>query len=238
MGQHKMEKDFSKKLNQREITPSAQAWDRLDAMLTVAEETKPKRNLGWLYTAAAILGFLFLGTLYFNRIPEVKDVARTPVVIESNSSQKPSNAKETIVGKTPDFAIAMATTVKTRAAIKTPTKKTESHSIQINDMPEKRDVIAQNRTTNESIITQAKSELAVGNQKMAQPNVPADELLSNAPIIQKASAAQNSIKVNPKNLLSEVDGEVNLSFREKMLHTINKNYKEVAEAVSNRNIQQ
>ncbi len=44
-----LEKDFRNKLNQREIQPSEKAWDRLDAMLSVAEKKKPKRT--WMYIA-------------------------------------------------------------------------------------------------------------------------------------------------------------------------------------------
>ena len=40
-----MEQDFKKKLDKRSIQPTDMAWDRLDAMLTVAEKKKkPKRK--------------------------------------------------------------------------------------------------------------------------------------------------------------------------------------------------
>ena len=42
MEPYKIEKQLREKLNKREIQPSAQAWDRLDAMLSVAEEKKNK----------------------------------------------------------------------------------------------------------------------------------------------------------------------------------------------------
>jgi hypothetical protein len=45
MAQNKLENQIKEKLNSREIQPSAQAWDRLDAMLTVAEEKKTQRKL-------------------------------------------------------------------------------------------------------------------------------------------------------------------------------------------------
>jgi hypothetical protein len=43
------------------------------------------------------------------------------------------------------------------------------------------------------------------------------------------------VKVDAKSLLSQVDGEVEYSFREKMLQKINKNYQEVKVALANRN---
>jgi hypothetical protein len=42
---NKLENQIKEKLNSREIQPSAQAWDRLDAMLSVAEEKKKQDAL-------------------------------------------------------------------------------------------------------------------------------------------------------------------------------------------------
>ena len=71
MEQHELENEFRNKLNQREINPSENAWDRLDAMLTVAEEKKPIRRYSWLYVAASIIGLAFLGTIFFSQIDEI-----------------------------------------------------------------------------------------------------------------------------------------------------------------------
>ena len=46
MAPNKIEKQFREKLNSREIQPSSQSWDRLDAMLSVAEEKKNKTFFG------------------------------------------------------------------------------------------------------------------------------------------------------------------------------------------------
>ena len=68
MEPNKFEKDFREKLNQRKIEPSDKAWDRLDAMLSVAEKKQPKKkNNRWLYIAASLVGFLLVGTFFFNQ---------------------------------------------------------------------------------------------------------------------------------------------------------------------------
>ncbi|MFC6243640.1 hypothetical protein [Flavobacterium psychroterrae] len=68
MEPNNFEKDFREKLNQRKIEPSDKAWDRLDAMLSIAEEKKqPKNNKRWIYIAASIVGFLLVGTFFFNQ---------------------------------------------------------------------------------------------------------------------------------------------------------------------------
>ncbi len=43
MEPNKLETQIKEKLNSREIQPTEMAWDRLDAMLSVAEEKKTKR---------------------------------------------------------------------------------------------------------------------------------------------------------------------------------------------------
>jgi hypothetical protein len=44
MEPNKLETDFRQKINDRTLTPSENSWDRLDAMLTIAEQKKPKRK--------------------------------------------------------------------------------------------------------------------------------------------------------------------------------------------------
>ncbi|MBK8600260.1 MAG: hypothetical protein IPN80_06580 [Flavobacterium sp.] len=44
MGLNKLEKEFKRQLDQREIKPSPAAWDRLDAMLTITEEKNRKSS--------------------------------------------------------------------------------------------------------------------------------------------------------------------------------------------------
>ena len=68
MEPNNFEKDFREKLNERRIEPSDKAWDRLDAMLSVAEEKKSeKKNRKGLYIAASVVGFLLVGTFFFNQ---------------------------------------------------------------------------------------------------------------------------------------------------------------------------
>jgi hypothetical protein len=243
MGQHKMDKDFKVKLSQREITPTANAWDRLDAMLTVAEGKKPKKDFGWLYIAASVVGFLLVGTVYFNSIPELKDVRKEgndQIVLQNNESAK---ASETIVEEVlPTVSDSQSMAAVTPTTIKSSVKTNNNHQNSIinqkannqnqsitnpvqaiNELPNQSQLIAENKPA-------TKTEQSIKNQSV-------DELLANAGTAQPSSI-KSSVKVNAKSLLSQVDGEVNQTFREKIIHKIGRNYQEVAQAVSTRNIQQ
>lgn len=84
---NKLEQNFRDKLSQREIQPSDQAWDRLDAMLSVVEKKKkPKRT--WMFIAASFLGFLLVGTIFFNQSKMEQNDSQNAIVLENKTDKK------------------------------------------------------------------------------------------------------------------------------------------------------
>ncbi|HQX02683.1 MAG TPA: hypothetical protein PKZ44_01100, partial [Flavobacterium sp.] len=73
MEPNKLENKMREKLNKRTIQPSANAWDRLDAMLSVTEQ-KPKRNFKWLSIAAVFVGFTLIGIFILNKEKSIENV--------------------------------------------------------------------------------------------------------------------------------------------------------------------
>ncbi|KAB1156707.1 hypothetical protein [Flavobacterium luteum] len=221
MGPNKFEIDFQKKLNHRQIKPSANSWDRLDAMLTVAEEKKTKRNYDWMYIAASIIGFIFIGTLFFSQTEELIDVKRNNVVLESKAITKPlENAikEQTKIIVSPSISpksIAMASkdsNFKQNQVIQNPTPNTQ-------------------RLTPNKIINQKAEQLNALNQN----TVIVDERIAAIENLSKNEIPKSVVKVDALHLLSQIDGELELSFREKVINTIGKNYKTVKVALANRN---
>lgn len=228
MGRSKMEKDFSEKLNQREINPSANAWDRLDAMLTVAEEKKPKRNFGWLYIAASVVGFLLIGTIFLGTTEELIDSKRNDVVFE-NQNPKPETNEATEISTQPSEVIAAAQIEKD-----TNQPKAVQQVLNIrkttNESQLAQNNINQNNTNQDQIINQKTDiKLAVAN------SLQADELLAMALSKSNSETTKTSVKVNAKSLLSEVDGELNQTFRDKVINSVGKNYRNAKVAIANRN---
>ena len=84
MEPNKIDNQIREKLNAREIQPSAQAWDRLDAMLTVSEEKKPKKGYGWFFVAASTILFFGLGFFLFNSKETTEINNSTPTVTTIN----------------------------------------------------------------------------------------------------------------------------------------------------------
>jgi hypothetical protein len=245
MKKSKIEKQFKEKLSAREIAPSWAAWDRLDAMLTVAE--RPKRSFKWMYIAASILGFLSIGTLYFNQnnkevfIPKDAIVVNEPKVVPD---AKVVSAK-TILPK----RLASSKIITEQFGSKEAIRKVDSDSVLFTETKQvaEKEIIQEQQI---SIITRGFAdclERSGKNQKTEQSvvlrkrnYVNADELLAsvdNASSIKSSAVAKSNVKVNPNELLTQVDGELDLTFREKAIKTVSQNFKTVKLALSNRNSQ-
>ncbi|PBI91559.1 hypothetical protein BSF41_11600 [Flavobacterium sp. ACN2] len=245
MEPNNFEKDFREKLNQREIEPSNKAWDRLDAMLTVAEEKEPvklnskKSKRKWLYIAASFIGFLLVGTLYFNQNKNAVKTPETVVVEKETEAEKESVTKP---------VLNTADSVKTEIAI---AEKTSEKTINKN---KKSNSEASEQISNKIIKNEsnqiAESSIIKNNQEKQSTNNPTliaetskqddvDQLLEKAEtkiLAENAVKSKSKIKINSNDLLDQVDGELELSFREKMIAKINKSYQTVKVAVENRNV--
>lgn len=238
MEPNNFEKDFREKLNQRKIEPSDKAWDRLDAMLSVAEEKKqPKNKKRWMYIAASIVGFLLVGTFFFNQKKSVVETPKNNVVIKENVQ------KDTVVK--PDLDIINP--VKTEVAVseKAANQNSVKEEKNLNVKPNKTLKTKSNQIAESSIIIKNNQpKQSVNNQSLAvetSKKETVDQLLESA---EKTVVAENSakpkskVKINANDLLHQVDGELELSFREKMITKVNKNYQTVKVALANRNQQE
>lgn len=233
MEPNKLETQMQEKLNSRVIQPSAQAWDRLDAMLSVAEQKKPKRKLSWLYIAASITGLLFVGAFLLNQNNNQESIINnSETIVNSNkeieNTEKSNISNQNTITKTEvelvpieNSEIALVSNIKKK--INTPDKE-NSNNLVVNNFTEKNttaitEVIAQKTEVKSTLEIDPKSLLvSIEKEKIDQKTYP-----------------KSTIKIDPQTLLSQVDGEIELSFRQKVIKTINKNYNSTKVALAARN---
>lgn len=241
MEPNNFEKDFREKLNQRKIEPSDKAWDRLDAMLSVAEEKKqPKKKNKWLFIAASVVGFLLVGTFFFNQKKEIESPINSVVVKEN--IKKDSVAKPAL--NTID-SVKKEIVVSEKDATQTSTKFSIAKKINDNLNTNKTIKNESNQIAESSVIIKNNPEKQLINNQTSVAENPknstVDQLLNSA---EKTVVAENSakpkskVRVNANDLLNQVDGELELSFREKVITKVNKNYQTVKVALANRNQQE
>lgn len=248
MEPNKIDKQFREKLNAREIQPSAQAWDRLDAMLSVSEEKKTRKPFGFLFIAASILVFVTLGLFLFNQNGTEINTINTVVGTETkiDTTQNKSNDIQAPIVEIQKQNEAIATS-EVQPATKNRQLPTNNQGVSINNQSTNN----QNQIIKDKPIEfQYSSDVAQKSlPKVMEPkeivirkpiSVKSDEsLLADLDKSAKEKASQKStLKVDPKSLLSQVDGEVEYSFRERVFNKVNKNYKEIKVALANRNTEE
>jgi len=239
MEPNKLENQFREKLNNRKINPSEAAWDRLDAMLSITDQSdseqanqKPKRRFTWLYVAASIAGFLLVGTIFFNQKESAVSVDKNEVVIHNEVIPKTETipvTKENAENNEPKMAIK-----NTRIALENNKAKSENQKTKV---AIKKDRVAENNVNQSqknahSIISQETEQQSITPERN---DVNVDKMLAAVEKTPKKISDEKSVSVNAANLLSQVDGELKLSFREKVISKVNKNYQSVKVALANRN---
>ena len=188
MEPNKLENQFREKLNNRAIQPSANAWDRLDAMLSVADvaentETKEERKskYSWMFVAATLLGFILISTVFLFQTDEMIDAPTQKVVFDTNvdveqNSEEDGNSNPTVLEEILKVA---------------PTEKAVVNQGKLNTDPT-------TQKTNKSFPSEKAIEKS--NEVVAEN--------SNATTFENPSKfLQNpEVKVNAASLLASVDG--------------------------------
>lgn len=236
MEPNKLEKQFKEQLNSREIKPSEMAWSKLDAMLTAADPSnsvqakqKPKTKFPWMFMAAGFVGFLLIVTVYFNQKENVIRNEKNDIVIQNDIAPKTTIIPDNAIEQQAEERKSVVAT-----AVQIPTLNTniipkfkESAIIKNN----------QNQVTEVSINNQTKEQKTIKSQTNI---VSVDELIAvvGNPLKKENQSGQKSVvHVNAGNLLSQVDGELEFSFREKVINKVSKNYQSVKVALANRNLE-
>lgn len=246
----KIETQIQSEFQNRTIQPSAAAWDRLDAMLTVAE--KPKKSFAWLQVAAGFAGFVLLAIALFYQSKPLLDQQnnQTVVTIDTMSSSKKTeinvlNNNEKKAIKTAETIIANSDSKQNLLKNKTIAEK--KIIIQKTPINKEQPIVTNNqiipKTIDQSALENNNSKMnkQVAQIQLQQPKYinPAALLadIENKSTIQKTEVIlpNQTYKINAKALLSQVDGELETSFRERVIKKINNAYQTTKVAVSERN---
>lgn len=232
-----IDNQFREKLNNREIKPSTTAWDRLDAMLAVAdsnntveEKKKTKRSFGWMYVAASFLGFILIATVFLSQTEELIDPGKAPIVNET-----------TVIPSEADVIKTETITPKAEQTIaNTENKSSKNTKTIVNQktINQNQTVVQhQNEVVEKSQLPTSNSELLTEASPQKSDYASVDELLAAVKKNKKDKLFQDkaTVRVNSNDLLSQVDGELELSFRQKVIKSVSKNYQEVKVALSTRN---
>jgi hypothetical protein len=243
---NKLETQIKEQLNAREIKPTEMSWDRLDAMLSVAEEKKTARSpflsSRFIGIAASVLVLVSLGLFFFNQKeivvkPEENVVDKEKINSNDNNNSKINDNNNSL---NPNQQNQEVVVIKNQQS-KISNQKSSKSFNQNNQKTIINPIINQNKEIqfqNKEVVAQ--KELPVNESQKALVSKPSiftvnvDNLLASVEKTPK-SITKPKVKINANSLLSQVDGELDQTFREKVLTRVSKNYQEVKVALATRN---
>ena len=228
MQSNKFDNQIREKLNARTIQPNAKSWDRLDAMLSVQEEKKPRKGFLWLYVAASFFVFFGLGVFLFNSDENVEINTQNPVLVavdKTIDSVEKNKAEEILIES--QQPVVVQNEINLSKSVNSIKEKTtifnKSNSVQEND--NKANPTYNLQPTTSSAYKYISPENLLAEVQNDKKNLSSESNVSKKP----------SVKIDANALLSKVEKELDESYRETTLDKLNKNFNAVKSAIVNRN---
>ena len=228
MQSNKFDNQIREKLNARTIQPNAKSWDRLDAMLSVQEEKKPRKGFLWLYIAASFFVFFGLGIFLFNSDKNIEINTQNPVLVavdKTIDSVEKNKAEEILIES--QQPVVVQNEINPSKSVNSIKEKTtifnKSNSVQEND--NKANPTYNLQPTTSSAYKYISPENLLAEVQNEKKNLSSESNVSKKP----------SVKIDANALLSKVEKELDESYRETTLDKLNKNFNAVKSAIVNRN---
>ncbi|MFA7444981.1 MAG: hypothetical protein WCY89_03480 [Flavobacteriaceae bacterium] len=234
MNPDKLERQFREQLQNRTIEPSDKAWDRLDAMLSVAEKKK-KSNGKWWFVAAGFLILFSVGKFFF-KAEKLSSTIPNEVVI-SNPVVETESENESIV--THENTIEITQVNKEVKVVKTKKATIQdnfSSKEKTNSTPDISEIAIQEEKAvapKENLI-----EEIVTNKKYISAQSLLAQVESEKKIIEQKSEPkkfESKVQIDASTLLTEAETEMDESFKNRALNEFLNQYQTIKTAVSNRN---
>jgi hypothetical protein len=222
--QHNLESKAREALKNREIKPSSQAWDRIDAMLTQTEMQQPKSNNNWMYIAASILLLGFLSLFFFNSEDEKSTIE---VVNKTEDFREEKDSESVNIINNQNIQNDLNAYELAHSSDKNMPSKQPIESIINKKSVEQPMAYDQVSTIEKNIDNQNK--ISVDAQKLLL-EVEGEIQLNKIQKNQSIAKNESKIKIDPTLLLDETEHEMNQTFKEKAVEKINQQFKNIKEA--------
>jgi len=242
MAPNKFEKHIKKQLADREIRPSANAWEKLSEKLDSAPAHSNKRNYFWYGIAASFIivlvtVFQFFGTDQDSQIitekvvsiPKVTEEKTLPVVEEKNS-------KEVVVKQnTENKNLPKPYSVQ----------PSESDIADLNSVTDSNKLLTEEKKNYRPKISKAVIDLKIEEVLLEIEGLKGKLAVSDAEIDSLLRLAQqellikpiykNDTAINAEALLADVEHELDTSFRDQIFEALKESLTKARTAVANRN---
>lgn len=230
MKSNNIENRIKQSLNTREIQPSSQAWDRLDAMLSLEEKPKKKSKFLYFYVAASIVA-LAVVLIFANAKSNSTNIITpesNPIVLESSSQTLQTDSASN------QELDAQNIEVTTREKSPKPISKKSIQNQTVANNTSKDAAIQSDLTLEKTTASKLNPE------QIKRANLLLASLENETSQEKTTSIISNQepqIAINAIQLLNNVEEEMNQSYREKMVKKVSKNLSSIRDTWVNRNLE-
>ncbi|MGB3150513.1 MAG: hypothetical protein WBB27_07590 [Maribacter sp.] len=249
----KFEKYIKSKLEEREITPSKNAWTRISSQL-IKEDKKPKRGYLWYGVAASIIIVVGISIFYINS--GMGEALMEESIVEMPTKVKPEESSEIDSELTPEIN---SNTIVLEESFEEEIKRTETKPVAPKAAKE-RISLKENTNRDVALVSNKEKILDTFNVGVVPEDVlnsKIEEILAQVDVLEQSTEltdaevdsllrmAQEDILTkklfNPNNtvdaitLLTEVEDELDQSFRNQIFESLKTGFLKVRTAVADRN---
>ena len=240
MGLNNFEKQVQQKLSNREIKPSENSWDRLDAMLSVEEKPKNK-GFFWINIAASFIVLASVGYYFYNQTKTFVSVKEEIIIVEAEEKNIENKEEKIEVRNKIDDEVLVEYNIKSEIRNQT---TDNTHQITNKNQPlpvPNQGVLIINQSTENT-----NTEILNQKPRISNRYTSAEKLLAeatNAKFESKTTENEKKqlkkrISVNPNTLISNAENEIYESYRESALEKLNKNFNSIKTVLANRNYEE
>jgi len=233
MEQDNFNKNIREKFNFRTIEPTETAWNKLDAMLTLAEEKKQPKIFFWLSIAASFLLFMGVGYVFLQQNEKTKLMPSTEEIVTSKTNSETETHKQ----NTEESSVLSENELANNPTISTTSESKKSTSIHTAQKENTKLDVYETALLKQEVVTVNEIKKEGIKQEIKEPNynyTTAESLLAEVQGQKKPSnnsLFKSTLRVNPKELLQTVESELDQTFKEKTITKL----KQAKSAFVNRN---
>jgi len=244
METNKFEKHIQEKLKGREIQPSPEAWERISEQLETPEPSK-RKNYFWYGIAASVVGLILISVLVFKEsetksIPEVEIVnsPKTDVKGEFEETIKPFEETKEASIVLEDVPKKSSEVIQSDVVVRNVEPGKASNDVEVK--------IEDNDTMAKLSVSDARIDVKIA-EMVAQVDAMEQDIsaLTDAEVDSLLRMAQQELlteklfsdsgSVDAMALLSEVEEELDQSFRNQIFEKLKSGFIKVRTAVADRN---
>jgi hypothetical protein len=245
MDNQPIDQKFKNYFEKRELMPSDQTWDRLDAMLAIDEKPKHSRKIYWHQIAAGIVIVLAAG-IWWSIANNKQDATLQNSTTVSNPTV-PNNEVDDVVKIVHESAYENAPSTVAKGHVNSsknrntpPTDFINMDAKVITNFVNPSDIDKESiyvNTKDLQATEQRETQEVLGTKIVEKVNIDAAKLLADVERnISNAKPKHNKKNtIDPKILLAEAEVSANQSFLNKLYKNIQDNAGTVLVAVTNRN---